>query len=148
MKKVFKPFANTLEVFSDDRGVFVPFWETQGEVTMPAIKRVYYVVNDSPGIVRGFHYHKKEWKYFTIIKGSAKFIAINPKNPKEIYTFISSQRKSNSIVIPPGYANGWMSLTKDTILICCSTLTTKESLKDDKRFDPYKWGDVWSVKPR
>ncbi|HLD24865.1 MAG TPA: dTDP-4-dehydrorhamnose 3,5-epimerase family protein [Patescibacteria group bacterium] len=139
-----KPSATTVNVFADDRGVFVPFWESQ----TPTVKRVYYVANAARGIIRGFHFHKKEWKYFMVASGSAKFVALNPNKPKEVYTFVSSSRKANLVIIPPGFANGWISLSDDTILICCSTRTTKESLKDDVRFDPYKWGDVWSVKPR
>ena len=139
------PFSKLLEVFSDDRGVFIPFLQTEKDLE---ISRVYYVYNYGIGIIRGFHFHQKEWKYFTIVQGAAKFIAINPDNPEEQYTFISSSRKQNLIVIPPGFANGWISLEANTILLCGSTATLEASLNDDKRFDPYTWGDVWSVKGR
>lgn len=132
------------KVFSDDRGIFSPFIDD----AKIGIRRVYYVVNPSRGTVRGFHFHKKEWKYFTIVQGLAKFVALDPKKPKEKFIFISSPRKPNIISIPPGYANGWASLEDNTILLCASTSTTGESLKDDFRYDPYKWGDVWSIKAR
>ncbi|MFZ5845402.1 MAG: dTDP-4-dehydrorhamnose 3,5-epimerase family protein [Patescibacteria group bacterium] len=151
MKKGFKPYSKTVETYSDDRGVFVPFWEHPGGSQKPEIyqiKRVYYIYNFGKGVIRGFHLHKREWKYFIIASGAAKFIALNPKNPKDLYSFTSSARKSNLIVIPPGFANGWISLEEETILICCSTSTFKESLKDDVRYDPYSWGDVWGVKGR
>lgn len=138
------PFAKQGTVFTDDRGYFVPFLDNKEIV----VKRIYSVVNPTCGIVRGFHFHKKEWKYFTIVRGSAKFVALDPKKPKEKFTFVSSERFPTIISIPPGYANGWVSLEDNTILLCASTATTKESLKDDKRFDPHKWGDVWSIKPR
>lgn len=141
-----------VDVFSDDRGAFVPFFdlEKNGEITkaMGSVKRVYYVHNPTRGTIRGFHYHKKEWKFFVIVSGSAKFVALNPDDPKELYTFVSSERKSNAIVVPPGYANGWASLEDNTILVCASNATTSESRADDKRFDPMKWGDVWKVSPR
>ena len=139
-----KPFIKDTPVFADDRGTFVPFLDGPE----PAVRRVYYVVNQAKGTVRGFHFHKVEWKYFTIVRGSAKFVAINPENPEEKYTFVSSDRKPNTIVIPPGYANGWISLEDHTILVCGSSSTTQESIADDKRFDPHQWGDVWSVKSR
>lgn len=142
------PLIQDVQVFSDDRGVFVPFLQQDMLGERNAIKRVYYVSNYGKGIVRGFHLHKKEWKYFVIAQGAAKFVAIDPDKPEEVFTFISSSRKQNLIVIPPGYANGWVCLEEQTILICGSTATTQESLKDDKRFDPYQWGDVWTVKPR
>ncbi len=148
MKKDSKPHTIAAPVFADDRGTFVPFWELGNTIKVTPVKRVYYVTNSMPGVIRGFHFHKKEWKYFIIAQGSAKFVALDPKNPAERFIFVSSSRKANVIVIPPGFANGWVSLSEETILICCSSLTTKESLKDDIRFDPFKWGDVWSVKSR
>lgn len=139
-----KPHAQEGKIFIDDRGAFAPFIDGEN---IP-LKRIYYVVNPSRGIVRGFHFHEKEWKYFTIIQGSAKFIALNPDNSEEKFTFASSSRKPNIVIIPPGYANGWISLEDNTILLCASTATTQESIEDDKRYDPYTWGDVWTTKPR
>jgi dTDP-4-dehydrorhamnose 3,5-epimerase-like enzyme len=145
-----KPRAVEYPVFADDRGTFAPFINGFGGIAPKGIeaRRMYYVVNDTKGIVRGFHYHKKEWKFFVIVSGSAKFVALNPDTPNDKHQFISSARKNNLIIIPPFYANGWVSLSDNTILLCASSSTTQESLKDDKRFDPYKWGDVWSVKNR
>ncbi len=143
-----KPYVITAPVFADDRGTFVPFWEKTTDAKLPPVKRVYYVASSTSGVIRGFHFHKKEWKYFIMAKGGAKFVMIDPKKPEEKFTFVSSSRKANLIIVPPGFANGWMSLTDDAILICCSTSTTKESLQDDIRYDPMKWGDVWSIKPR
>lgn len=145
-----KPRVVEYSVFANDRGTFAPFINGLKGIAPDSgtIKRIYYVCNDSKGIVRGFHYHKKEWKFFVIVSGSAKVVALNPDKPDEKYQFISSARKNNLIIIPPFYANGWVSLSDNTILVCASSATTQESQKDDKRFDPYKWGDVWSVKSR
>lgn len=145
-----KPLSKIVEVSSDDRGVFVPFMQNAdfADFSGLPIKRVYYVYNHAKGTIRGFHFHKKEWKYFIVASGAAKIIALNPENPEEKFTFISSPRKSNLIIIPPGFANGWISLEDNTILICCSTSAIEDSIKDDVRYDPYKWGEVWKVKGR
>lgn len=146
-----KPSVYESKVSSDDRGTFVPWLQNANALEyLPglAVKRVYYVYNYGAGVVRGFHFHEKEWKIFTICSGAAKFVAIDPKNPEDSHTFISSSRKPNVIVVPPGYANGWVSLEPNTILICGSTASFEESVNDDKRMDPYKFGDVWTVKGR
>lgn len=145
-----KPRAIDYPVFADDRGIFAPVIDGIEAIAPQAgnIKRVYYVYNYSSGTIRGFHYHAKEWKFFVIVQGSAKFIAINPDNPEEKYELYGSSQKNNLVIVPPRYANGWMSLEDRTILVCASNLTTKESLADDTRFDPYKWGDPWSIKFR
>jgi len=143
-----KPFAQHLQIFSDDRGIFAPFIQNTEVSKKLKIKRIYYVYNSQNGVIRGFHFHKKEWKYFTVVSGNAKFVVINPDNPREKYEFSCSDRSATLITVPPGYANGWVSLEDKTILLAASTSTIEESIKDDKRYDPFLWGDVWSVKAR
>lgn len=146
-----KPFSYESKVSSDDRGTFVPFLQNANALEFApeiAVKRVYYVYNYGAGIIRGFHFHEKEWKIFCIVNGAAKFVALDPEHPDDSHTFISSARKANVIVVPPGYANGWISLEPHTILVCGSTASFEESINDDKRMDPYKFGDVWTIKPR
>lgn len=144
-----KPESLDIEIYSDDRGYLVPVTNILRDKLNKDIKRVYIVGNFGKGVIRGFHYHKREIKIFYIVHGSAKFIAINPENPEEDrYIFAISDRHPNLIIIPPGYANGWMSLEDDTILVGLSTSTFEESVEDDIRYDPYKWGDVWTVKGR
>lgn len=145
------PFAKEINISSDDRGVFGEFIKNANSLKEDknlAIKRIYYVYNFSKDIIRGFHYHQKEWKYFFAVSGAAKIIALNPKKPKEKFIFVSSSRKPLLVIIPPGFANGWVSLQDQTILVCGSTSSLEESIKDDKRFNPYKWGDLWKVEGR
>jgi len=146
-----KPYAQEINCYSDDRGTFVSFFDNAhmicGDEKKPT-KRVYYIYSYGRHVVRGFHFHQHEWKNFIIVNGSAQFVALDPENPGEVFTFVSSSRKPNLVVIPAGYANGWMSLEDETILICASSSTLEESINDDIRFDPNKWGDVWTVKKR
>ena len=147
----YKPHVYESKVSTDDRGTFVPWLQGAEDLEFAPgkkVKRVYYVYNYGAGVVRGFHFHQQEWKIFTICAGAAKFVAINPDDPTDIHTFISSPRKQNVIIVPPGYANGWVSLEPNTILICGSTASFDESINDDKRMDPYTFGDVWAVKGR
>lgn len=151
------PQEQPIMVKEDDRGSFAAFWPNKFFVdasSIPPIKRVYYVVNHRPDVIRGFHFHKKEWKIFTILKGSAKFVCIDPEQPKKEklylpkWIFCMSENSPKTIIVPPGFANGWMSLEPETILVCASTATFDESVADDKRFDPLEWGDVWTIKNR
>ena len=61
--------------------------------------------------------------------------------------FVLSAKKPSVLFIPPGYANGFMSLTDDLKLMFFSTSTLEESLGDDIRFDSRLW-DVWQVPER
>ena len=143
-----EPCMIELPVHSDDRGFLVPLTNDLQEL-QESVSRVYVVGNYGKGVVRGFHYHEREIKMFYIASGAAKFVAIKPDSSEnDRHIFVSSERKPGLIIIPPGYANGWVSLEDRTILIALSTATFEESVADDKRYDPYEWGDVWTVQGR
>lgn len=144
-----RPQSVNLECHSDDRGYLVPLTNELENVVPEKIKRVYVVGNFGKGTIRGLHFHKKEVKVFYIVRGAAKFVAISPESPeKDMHVCALSDKKPALFIIPPGYANGWISLADDTLLVGLSTSTFEESVKDDIRYDPYKWGDIWSTKPR
>jgi dTDP-4-dehydrorhamnose 3,5-epimerase-like enzyme len=138
-----KPHDIELEIYDDDRGFLVPL---TNKLSPENIRRVYVVGNFSKGTIRGFHYHFKEIKMFYIIKGAAKFVAINPENPGEKYEFVITERKPKVVVIPPKYANGWISLADDTLLVSMSSRTINEIREDndDVHYDAFKWGkEIW-----
>lgn len=140
-----EPCMMELPVYSDGRGFLVPLTNDLRDL-QESICRVYVVGNYGKGVIRGFHFHAREIKMFYIASGAGKFVIINPSNPEEDrHTFVISERKPGLVIIPAGYANGWVSLEDNTILVALSTSTYEESVADDKRYDPYKWGDVWTV---
>jgi len=142
------PHVLDLEIHDDDRGFLVPL---TNNLSPDDIRRVYICGNFARGVIRGFHYHFREKKMFYIIKGAAKFIAVNPDEPNEKYEFIITERKPKLVVIPPKYANGWISLADDTLLVALSSRTIDEIRldNDDVRYDPFKWGrEIWEVKVR
>lgn len=117
------------------------------------IKRFYMVGNHREGFVRAWHAHKKEAKYALVISGAALVgvVAIDnwkkPTKNVEIGRFILSAKSPKLLYIPPGYANGFMSLTSDTQLIFYSTSTLDESANDDFRYNSRYW-DIWKVEER
>jgi len=142
------PRLMKLETHTDERGYLVPLTNKLNDELGKPIKRTYVVGNFSKGTVRGLHYHEEEIKVFFVVKGSAKFVVINPNNALDKHSFVLSSRSHQLVIVPPMYANGWVSLEDDTILVSLSTSTFEESTKDDKRYDPYQWGDVWTIKAR
>ena len=141
------PNVIDLKLYDDDRGFLVPL---TNNLSPEHFKRVYVCGNNAKGVIRGFHLHEKEWKYFYIIKGAAKFIAINPEDIADIYDFVITDRKPKLVIIPPGYANGWISLQDETLLVVLSSRTIEELEEDnDERIDPFKWGkEMWEVEAR
>lgn len=133
----------------DDRGklTFVNDFDFTG------IKRAYTVSNHREGFVRGWHGHKKEGKYVSVVTGASLFGIVriddwdNPSKSLEISKFVLSETKPSVLYIPPGHAHGFMNLTADTRITFYSTSTLADSLDDDFRFHARYW-DCWTVEER
>jgi len=151
----------------DDRGSlrFVNDFNFEG------VKRFYAVENHRQGYVRAWHGHKKEAKYVYCARGAAVVGAVpmpneatvavceetlrdinfrpdwirSPKGTAEKY-FLSAN-KPGVLYIPPGYANGFKTLTNDTLVMFFSTSTLEDSKGDDYRFPARTW-DIWDVEER
>lgn len=133
----------------DDRGdlAFVNDFHFEG------VKRFYIVSNHRAGFVRAWHAHRREAKYVAVLQGAAIVAAVaidnweNPSKEAQVHRYVLSAQKPAVLHIPPGYANGFMSLTTDTKLIFFSTATLEESRNDDVRYDSRYW-DAWQVVER
>ena len=133
----------------DDRGSvgFVNGFDFAG------VKRFYEITNHRQGFVRAWHAHRREAKYVTVVAGAAIVAAVavddweQPSKSAQVHRFVLAAERPAVLYIPPGHANGFMSLTADAKLIFFSTATVEESRGDDVRFDARYW-DAWSVEER
>jgi dTDP-4-dehydrorhamnose 3,5-epimerase len=130
----------------DDRGriAFVNNFDFAG------VKRFYMVSNHKAGFVRAWHAHRREAKYVMAVSGAAVVGAVKIDNWQEpskdlpVERYVISSKKPQVVFIPPGYANGFMSLTSDLSLMFFSTSTLEESAGDDIRYDARYW-NIWDV---
>ncbi len=117
------------------------------------IKRFYIVHNFDSHFIRAWHGHLKEEKYISCIKGAFQVSAVkisklkNPSKNSKIFNFTLNESNNNFLYVPKGYANGSMSLQNNSELLIFSTLTLKESIKDDFRYD-YNYWDPWKINNR
>lgn len=113
------------------------------------VKRFYQIENSHSNPVRAFHGHVKEAKYFYVAKGSILLAAVkldNPKKPNKkarVYKQILSAKNPVVAFVPPGYANGFKSLEKNTSVLIFSTASLSQSQADDYRYPPDYWGNIW-----
>ncbi len=130
----------------DDRGAlsFVNDFQFDG------VRRFYLVSNHKAGFVRAWHAHRREAKYVTVVQGAAIVAAVaidnweQPSKEAQVHRYILSAQKPSVLFIPAGYANGFMSLTPDALLMFFSTATLESSRGDDVRYDAHYW-DPWQV---
>ncbi len=133
----------------DDRGS-VAFVNAFG---FDDVKRFYVVANHGAGFVRAWHAHQHEGKYVMAVGGSAIVGAVQidnweqPSKDLPIHRYVLSSEKPAVVFIPPGYANGFMTLTGDSKLIFFSTASVEESQNDDIRYEAYYW-DAWKIVER
>lgn len=119
------------------------------------VKRFYQVQNHAVGFVRAWHGHLQEGKYVYVPKGAVLVAAVKMikslKVPGQQYILDQSTVKKLTIVdyapkvvyIPPGYANGFKTLTNDAVVMFFSTSSLEESKGDDIRFDWNQIPKVW-----
>lgn len=133
----------------DDRGT-VSF---VNDFQFPGVKRFYVVSNHKAGFIRAWHGHKREAKYITVIEGSAVVAAVaidnweHPSKTAKMYRVVLSASRPAIFFIPPGHANGFMSLSRNCKVIVFSTATLQESERDDVRYDARYW-DIWKIDER
>lgn len=130
------------EFFEDKRGIIT----SVNDFLFEGIERFYVIKHDSSQVVRGWHGHQYERKWFYCLKGSFKmaFVKIdNWDNPgrelvPEVYRI--DERKSEVICVPEGYANCLQALTEDAQLLVFSGKRYPECLSDSWRYDVDYWG--------
>jgi len=133
----------------DDRGkvAFVNDFNLNG------VKRFYSVSNHRCGFVRAWHAHRNEAKFVHVVGGSALVGAVRiddweqPAPDLPVQKYVLTASRPAVLYIPAGFANGFMTLTDDAVLLFFSTSTVEESKGDDFRFPARHW-DPWHVEER
>ena len=87
-------------------------------------------------VIRGLHIQTKkpQGKFISVLKGKVYDVAIDlRKNSKtfcKVFSCILSEKKSQSIYIPPGFAHGFCGLDKENFIIYSCTQYRDLSNKD------------------
>lgn len=134
-----EPEIKELKRFIDDRGSIDQLYNSD----LPFMVKRAYQISPLRGIKRGLHGHREEWKAFIVTKGIVKFVIVHMESEK-VSTLTLSDKKSQILVVPNNYYNGFMSLEDGCDIIGFSSSTLEESLTDDFRLQWDFYGkDVW-----
>ena len=139
--KILNPQALKGKLFVDQRGKlgFVNDFKFTG------IKRFYIISGCKTGEFRGWHGHKKEEKYAFVVSGKVDLYLIKIQDWKKKdslfkeYKFELSEDSPKIIHIPKGFANGFITRTRDASIIFYSNLSLTQSKRDDIRFPENFW---------
>lgn len=114
---------------------------------MDEVRRFYMIRHTDVTVVRAWHAHQQEKKFFYVMRGSftLAFVKIDdweqpsPDLKAEIFTV--SDKESRILCIPEGYANGVKANEPDSILIVFSNKTLSDAKSDSWRYDKNNWVD-------
>lgn len=95
------------EIFKDDRGQI----SSLNGFHFDGVRRSYFICHPDPSVVRCWHGHRHERKWFYCIKGDFTLACVkidnweHPSSDLKAEIFRLSDRQSRIVCIPAGYAN-------------------------------------------
>lgn len=117
---------------------------------MSEVRRFYIIHQNDTSIIRAWHAHQHEKKWFYAVKGSftTAFVKIddweNPSHGLLPEVFHLSADNSRILCIPEGYANGIKAEEPDSILMVFSNKILSEAVNDSWRYDKNWWMN-WKI---
>ena len=133
------------EVFKDYRGQI----NSLNHFHFENIRRTYVIYHPDASIIRGWHGHQYERKWFYCIKGIFTLALVkidhweNPSKNLEPEIFTLNENESQIICVPQGYANCIKAKQPDSIIQVFSDKILDDALQDSWRYDNSMWVD-WS----
>lgn len=128
-------------IFNDIRGTL----NHVNSFNMKNVKRFYVVENALKNPKRAWQGHQFETKWFYVIKGSFLVGLVKPDNwesPSKnlmVEKIVLCDKESKILHVPPRFANGIVSLEKNSKLMVFSSFTIEEAANDNIKFDINTW---------
>lgn len=140
-----------LRVIPDERGFVMEMLRCDDDI-FKKFGQVYLSVA-YPGVVKGWHYHKKQTDCFTVVKGMLKVVLYDQregsKTHGEINEFFMGEKNPMLLVIPPMVVHGVKAVGPEAgYLVNCPTEPYNHSSPDEYRIAPHS-GEIpydWSRK--
>jgi len=129
-----------LKVLKDERGRLMEILRCDDKI-FKKFGQV-YITTALPGIVKAWHYHKKQDDYFTCIHGEIRLALYDArqKSPtfKEVMEFILNMNEPKLIRIPAQVYHGFKCISAhEAIVVNTPTMPYNRIKPDEYRVDPY-----------
>ena len=129
------------EIFKDERGQI----SSLNEFHFEGVKRTYIIQHPDSSVIRGWHAHQYERKWFYCIKGkfSVALVKVDnwevPSPTLKAEVFHLDENDSKIVCVPAGYANCLKAMENGAIMQVFSDKTLQEALGDSWRYDKSLW---------
>ncbi len=133
------------EIFRDERGQI----SSLNAFRFPGVERFYCIHHPDTSVIRGWHGHKHEKKWFYCVKGAFTIGLVeidnweNPSPDLKAQKYHLTEQESRIICVPEGYANCIKASVPGSILLVFSGKTLPEAYSDSWRYDNKLW-ITWS----
>jgi dTDP-4-dehydrorhamnose 3,5-epimerase len=129
-----------LQPIPDERGFLMEILRSDDDL-FEAFGQVYMTVA-YPGVIKGWHYHKVQADFFTVVKGMMKIVLYDsrPESPTrgEVNEFFMGELNPLLIRIPPGVLHGMKAIGSEPgYVVNCPTEPYNRDEPDEYRIDPH-----------
>jgi dTDP-4-dehydrorhamnose 3,5-epimerase len=80
-----------------------------------------YITAAYPGVVKAWHYHRKQTDHFCVIAGMAKAVLYDAREGSptqgEVNEFVFGEQRRGLLVIPPGVYHGYKNIGTELVLL-------------------------------
>ncbi|MFA4991805.1 MAG: dTDP-4-dehydrorhamnose 3,5-epimerase family protein [Candidatus Omnitrophota bacterium] len=130
-----------LKVIPDERGRLMEILRSDDKIFLKFGQ--VYMTTAYPGVVKAWHFHKKQHDCFTCVSGKMKLVLYDAREGsrthKEINEFVVSLDDPMLIKIPPLVYHGFKCVSdKEAIVINTPTLPYDPAEPDEYRLDAFK----------
>ena len=145
--------VKNLKKHCDDRGFFAEIIK-EGEETFHPVKQTSYT-ETQPGVIKAFHWHKKQWDVWFVAKGMAQVVLhdMREDSPTSEKTQVIYAGQDNPVLIaiPPFVAHGYRVLGNEKVGLFYHTSQPYNPEEPDEQrvaFDDPQIGFDWQTKNR
>jgi dTDP-4-dehydrorhamnose 3,5-epimerase len=119
-----------MEMLRSDDSLFIKF----GQI---------YLTTAYPGVVKGWHYHKKQVDNFIVVRGMMKIVLYDQREGSgtfgEVNKFFLGDRQPLLLQIPAGVCHGFKCVgVEEAVVINCPTEVYNYDDPDEYRIDPHE----------
>ena len=137
-----------LRLVPDERGRLMEILRKDWELFLPPAQ--IYMTTNYPGVVKAWHFHKKQTDQMTCVKGMVKVALYDGREDSptygEINEFFVGEHNPMLIQIPAGVYHGWKCISEsESVVVNCPTELYDYQNPDEQRAEwddpriPYNW---------
>lgn len=132
--------VKTLKVIPDERGRLTEMLRCDDDI-FRGFGQV-YMTTAYPGVVKAWHYHKKQWDHFVCVRGMMKVVLYDSREDSrthgEVNEFFLGEHRPILLQIPPLVYHGFKCISEyEAIVINCPTEVYDYENPDEFRVDPH-----------